>query len=89
MSQIMQDSGYAVRLPELKVKIKEGQIRAALSVNSQLILLYWDLGRQIVEKRENVKLGSGFMNQLSRDLKRAFPKMSGFSVDNLQFMRRL
>lgn len=87
MSQIIQDPGYAVWLRELKVKIKESQIRAALSVNSQLILLYWDLGRQIVEKQENVKWGSGFMNQLSRDLKSAFPDVGGFSANNLRHCR--
>lgn len=54
MSQLIPDSDYKLWLRELKLKIKESQIRAALSVNSQLILLYWDLGRQIVEKQENV-----------------------------------
>ena len=73
----------------IKIKIKESQIKAALSVNSQLILLYWDLGRQIVEKQENVKWGSSFINQLSKDLKSAFPEITGFSDDNLRFMRRL
>lgn len=89
MNQLILDSDYKLWLRELKLKIKESQIKAALSVNSQLILLYWDLGRQIVEKQENVKWGSGFIKQLSKDLKSAFPEITGFSIDNLRFMRRL
>ena len=46
------------------------------------------MGRQIEEKQENAKWGSGLINQLSKDLKAEFPEMGGFSVDNIRFMRR-
>jgi predicted nuclease of restriction endonuclease-like (RecB) superfamily len=68
---------------ELKSKIKQSQIKASVAVNSQLTLLYWELGREIVDKQENAKWGSGFINQLSKDLKTEFPEMSGFSRANL------
>ena len=87
MNQLIQDSDYKLWISELKLKIKESQIKAALSVNSQLILLYWDLGWQIVEKQEKVKWGSGFINQLSKDLKTEFPDIGGFSAYNLRYCR--
>ena len=54
---------YKEWLHSLKLQIKNSQIKAAITVNSQLIMLYWDLGRQIVEKQENAKWGSKFIEQ--------------------------
>jgi predicted nuclease of restriction endonuclease-like (RecB) superfamily len=72
----------------LKWQIHGSQIKAALSVNSEMIMLYWDLGRQIVEKQEYAKWGSGFIEQLSKDLKAEFPEMKGFSFRNILFMKQ-
>ena len=79
MNSIIKHSEYRDWLRNLKQQIKTGQIKAALSVNSQMIMLYWDLGKQIAEKQENSKWGSGFIEQLSTDLKEEFPEMTGFS----------
>lgn len=49
--------------------------------------MYWDLGRQIVEKQEKAKWGTGFIDQLSKDLKKEFPEMGGFSADNLRYCK--
>jgi predicted nuclease of restriction endonuclease-like (RecB) superfamily len=87
MDNIIKHTEYSDWLRNLKQQIKIGQIKAALSVNSQMIMLYWDLGRQIVEKQEKAKWGSGFIEQLSKDLKEEFPEMTGFSAYNLRFMR--
>ena len=73
---------------DLKLQIQKSQIKAALSVNSQLILLYWDIGRQISEKQDESKWGSGFLYQLSNDLKEEFPDMKGFSATNLGYCKR-
>ena len=83
MNDIIKHSEYRDWLRDLKQQIKSGQIKAALSVNSHLIMLYWDMGRQIVEKQEKAKWGSGLIKQLSKDLKEEFPEMKGFSEDNL------
>jgi len=72
----------------LKQQIKRTQIKAAVTINSQLIMLYWDLGRQIVEKQEKAKWGSGFIERLSQDLRSEFPEMTGFSRDNLLRAKR-
>jgi predicted nuclease of restriction endonuclease-like (RecB) superfamily len=81
-------SEYCDWLRDLKKQIKTEQIKASLSVNSRMIMLYWDLGRQITEKQENAKWGSGFIEQLSKDLKEEFPEMTGFSFTNLHYCRR-
>jgi len=72
------DIEYRDWLSELK-----SQIKAAVSVNSQLIMLYWDLGRQVVEKQEQSKWGSKIIEQLSKDLKTEFPDVADFSRTNL------
>ena len=88
MNNIIKHSEYRDWLRYLKLQIKTGQIKAALSVNSQMIMLYWDLGRQITEKQEKAQWGSGFIEQLSKDLKEEFPEMTGFSFTNLHYCRR-
>jgi len=87
MNNIIKHSEYRDWLRDLKQQIKTGQIKAAISVNSQMIMLYWDLGRQITEKQEKAQWGSGFIEQLSKDLRAEFPEMTGFSAYNLRFMR--
>lgn len=84
---IIQNTEYKNWLKDLKSKIQQSQIKAALAINSQLILLYWDMGRQIEEKQENAKWGSGLINQLSKDLKSEFPGMGGFSANNLRYCK--
>ena len=86
--ELMKLSDYRDWLYNLKQQIKIDQIKAALSVNSQMIMLYWDLGRQIIEKQEQTQWGSGFIEQLSKDLREEFPEMTGFSVTNLNYCKR-
>jgi len=88
MNDIIKFSEYRDWLRDLKQQIKTGQIKAVLSVNSQMIMLYWDLGRQITEKQEKTKWGSGFIEQLSKDLREEFPEMTGFSRANLFRMQK-
>jgi predicted nuclease of restriction endonuclease-like (RecB) superfamily len=88
MNDITKLSEYRDWLHDLKQQIKTGQIKAALSVNSQMIMLYWDLGRQIAEKQINAKWGSGFIEQLSKDLREEFPEITGFSRANLFRMQK-
>ncbi len=87
MNELLNNHDYKNWLIDLKSTIQQRQIKAALAVNSQLIQLYWDLGKQITEKQENAKWGSGFIDQLSKDLRNEFPDMKGFSVDNLAYFK--
>ena len=88
MNDIINLSEYSEWLRDLKQQIKSGQIKAAISVNNQMIKLYLDIGRQISEKQEKAQWGSGFIEQLSKDLKKEFPDMKGFSRANLFRMQK-
>ena len=88
MTEIFKNEDYKIWLIELKSKIQKSQIKAALSVNAELIMLYWELGKQIAGKQEQVKWGSKFIEQLALDLKKEFPEMNGFSKTNLIYCRK-
>lgn len=78
---------YREWIKNVKKRIKQSQIKASVKVNYELMDLYWDLGKDIVNKQENTKWGDGFLAAMSKDLKRAFPGMTGFSVQNLKGIR--
>src|SRR5678816_3791274 len=80
-------AGYAEWLTDLKARIHIAQQRASLAVNRELLLLYWQLGRDILERQSQAGWGSGIVDQLSRDLRAAFPELKGFSRTNLLYMR--
>lgn len=84
---ILSSDSYARLLSGLKQRIKSAQVRAAISVNAELIALYWQIGKEILAKQEEQGWGSKVIVQLSKDLKREFPGMTGFSQTNLKYMR--
>ena len=73
---------------DLKKRILQSQIKAAVKVNSVLLLLYWDLGHDIVMRQMETAWGSRFFERLSKDLMIEFPDMKGFSVVNLTYCKR-
>ena len=79
---------YQQWLAELKQRIRECQIKAAVKVNTELLQLYWQTGHDIVEKQKHAHWGDGFLKHLSRDLMEAFPKMTGWDERNLRRMRQ-
>lgn len=78
---------YESFLNALKGRIRTAQIRAALSVNRELILLYWQIGREILNRQQQEGWGSKVIERLAKDLKREFPDIKGFSRTNLLYMR--
>lgn len=80
-------SEYTEFLGELKSKIQNAQVRAISKVNSELVLLYWQIGREILERQEQSGWGGKVIQRLAKDLKREFPEMKGFSSRNLKYMR--
>ena len=82
------DNEYKELLKEIKEKIRSAQIRAAVSVNTEVIKLYWDIGKRIIERQQKAKWGDKFLENLSHDLKNSFPETQGFSVTNLKRMRK-
>lgn len=79
---------YKKWLENIKHKIKTAQFKAALSVNTQLMELYWVLAKDIVNKQEEANWGDSIFEQLSIDLKIAFPTIGGFSRRNLYAIRQ-
>lgn len=76
-------SEYAQTLFDLKNRIAEAQIKAAISVNKELIKLYWSIGETLAEKQKASKWGSKTIEQLAQDLQNSFPSMGGFSRRNI------
>lgn len=78
---------YTSWLTDLKQRIQSAQQRATLSVNRELVLLYWQIGRDILERQQAQGWGTKVIDKLARDLRAAFPAMKGFSPRNLKYMR--
>lgn len=88
MNDIINTTDYKDWLQSLKGRIQQSQIKAAIQVNSELLSLYWQMGKDIVEKQAQAKWGDGFLQTLSADLSKMFPTMKGFSYRNLKSMRQ-
>jgi predicted nuclease of restriction endonuclease-like (RecB) superfamily len=71
-----------------EAKIKSSRIQAYRRVNKEIILLYWDIGKKIVDRQEQFGWGKSVVEKLSTDLKKEFPGLSGYSARNLWEMRR-
>ncbi|ARL14777.1 PDDEXK nuclease domain-containing protein [Burkholderia pseudomallei] len=78
---------YAAFVGDLKRKISEARHRASLSVNRELILLYWGIGRDILIRQGREGWGAKVIDRLAVDLGQAFPEMTGLSARNLKYMR--
>lgn len=78
---------YADFLEALKIRVRQAQTKAMLAVNRELIELYWDLGRRIVERQETAGWGRAVVERLADDIQKAFPGLGGFSRTNVFRMR--
>jgi predicted nuclease of restriction endonuclease-like (RecB) superfamily len=78
---------YAEALAEIKQRIQKERLRVILAANSAMVLLYWDLGRMILDRQERAGWGAKVIDRLSADLREAFADMKGFSPRNLKYMR--
>ena len=79
--------GYGPWLASLKTQIRDARLRTALAVNSELIALYWRIGREIVERMARDGWGAKVVDRLAIDLRAEFPESRGFSSANLRYMR--
>ena len=82
---LLNNSEYFDVLEEIKTRIKEAQYKAVLGANIEMLSLYWDIGKTIIE---NIKWGNKFVENLSRDIREEFPNAKGYSVRNLTYMRK-
>lgn len=82
------DKEYKDWLSEIKLKVRHAQLKAAVKVDTELLVLYWELGADIVAKQEHTKWGEGLIDRLSKDLMSEFPDMKGFSRSNLMYIKK-
>ncbi len=78
---------YGRLLEDIKGQVLTARVRAGLAVNRELVLLYWHVGRRILQAQDRAGWGARVIDRLSEDLGRAFPDMRGFSTRNLKYMR--
>jgi len=87
VSLSMPPEGYGDWLADLKGRIHNAQQRATLAVNRELVLLYWQIGNDILTRQAQQGWGAKVIERLAHDLRAAFPEMKGFSPRNLKYMR--
>ncbi len=78
---------YGDLLERLKARVGDARFRASSAVNTELVTLYWEIGREILDRQAEHGWGAKVIEQLSADLRKAFPQMRGFSARNLTYMR--
>jgi predicted nuclease of restriction endonuclease-like (RecB) superfamily len=88
MTKEISHPDYPAFLAALKERIFHARTSAARAINRELVLLYWDIGRGIVEKQQVLGWGESVIDRLSSDLQDAFPRTSGFSPRNMRDMKR-
>lgn len=80
---------YLKFIEDVKAEIQRQRISIVLNANSSMICLYWNIGRAILKKQEEEGWGAKVIDRMAKDLKDAFPEMSGFSPRNIKYMRSL
>ena len=80
-------SSYAVVLGEIKERIGSERLRVVMAANATMVILYWDIGRMILDRQKNEGWGAKVIDRLSFDLREAYPDMQGLSPRNLKYMR--
>ena len=86
--ELRHDHNYTEWLSAIKSKVQHAQLKAAVKVNTELLMLYWELGADIVAKQTQAKWGDGLIDQLSKDLSVEFSNMKGFSRSNLMYIKK-
>jgi predicted nuclease of restriction endonuclease-like (RecB) superfamily len=84
----METKIYELLLTEIKQMVEYSQNKALLRVNSELLFLYWNIGKTIVAQQEQQGWGTKVVDKLAQDLSAIFPDTKGFSVRNLKNMQR-
>jgi len=87
-ARIIIEAGYPALLKEIKERITSARIKASLSINKELIQLYWDIGKMIILRQAKFKWGNNIVEDLAKDLKTEYPDNTGYSSRNLWEMRR-
>ena len=87
-NSVAKDNAYQQWFGELKSRLRSHQVKAAMHVNTEMLEFYWSLGRDLVQKKAETQWGAGVVEQLSLDLKDAFPGVKGFSTTNIWYSKK-
>ena len=87
-NSVVKDNAYQLWFGELKSRLRSHQVKAAMHVNTEMLEFYWSLGRDLVQKKAETQWGTGVVEQLSLDLKDAFPGVKGFSTTNIWYSKK-
>lgn len=74
---------YSELLTAIKARIRQGQIKAALSANAEMIQMYWDIGRMVEERQQQEGWGAAVIPRLAKDIRNELPEIKGFSARNI------
>jgi predicted nuclease of restriction endonuclease-like (RecB) superfamily len=81
-------SDYPVFLKAVKERIRSAQVKATFAVNNEMVVLYWDIGRAIIERQARAGWGAAIIPKLARDIRNEMPEVKGFSERNIGYMIR-
>lgn len=84
----MMQKNYTLLIAEIKQKIKEAQLKTAVAANSQMLLLYWQLGNYILANQHQKGWGAKVIDLMATDIKKEFPELKGFSARNMLYMKQ-
>jgi len=82
------NADYVEWLADVKARFREGQARALVKVNDEMLRFYWSVGRDLVSLRAETRWGAGVVKQFAMDMREAFPSSTGFSDTNVKYMKR-
>ena len=88
MTEIKLPENYSSIFAEIKTQIEQAQIKAVISVNQELLWLYWNIGNRILSQKQQEGWGTKIIDRLSKDLIKEYPKLKGFSTRNLKYMQK-
>ena len=86
--ELISQKEYKDWIIQLKKDIRLTQLKASIAVNEEMLILYWNIGKDICQKQLDSKYGSHFFEILSKDLRTDFPDAQGFSERNLRYMKQ-
>lgn len=80
---------YGNLLSDIKIRIRQAQLKATLSVNTEMLIMYWDIGKMLYERQKQEGWGTKVIPRLAKDISNELPELKGFSERNIKFMVQL
>ena len=82
------DEQYKKWISEVSKRFRQSQIKAMVKVNDEMLRFYWQLGKELHDRKDSFSYGQGFYKKISRDLRKELPDVKSFSETNLRYMQK-